>query len=96
MNKLSPVGQRYSFVSALAYRPDDSLFAGGLFETAGDVSSSNIARWEPVPPGAVRLVSLDAAAGDYLSLSFWSVVCLLGLVLVSSLTLARRRSSPHR
>ena len=34
-------------VYALAVGPDGSLYAGGEFDTAGDVSANNIARWDP-------------------------------------------------
>ena len=40
--------QPYSYVSALAFGPDGSLYAGGRFTTAGGVAANGIARWDGV------------------------------------------------
>jgi trimeric autotransporter adhesin len=40
--------QPYSYVSALAFGPDGSLYAGGRFTTAGEVAANGIARWDGV------------------------------------------------
>ncbi len=39
-------GVGYSSVSALAFGPDGSLYAGGYFATAGGVAGKHIARWD--------------------------------------------------
>jgi ubiquitin-protein ligase len=43
----SGMGGNYPYVSALAFGPDGSLYAGGKFTTAGGVAANYIARWEP-------------------------------------------------
>ena len=50
-------------VNALAVEPDGSLYAGGLFTTAGDVPANHIARWDPATSSWHPLGS--GMAGDY-------------------------------
>ena len=49
-------------ISALAFVPDGSLYAGGHFTWAGGMPSYCIARWGKVTPTAVALASFEAFA----------------------------------
>ena len=62
-------GDPYSRVDALTVTPAGALYAGGDFETAGDASAQNVARWtgtrwEPLGAGVNREVLALALATD--------------------------------
>lgn len=47
-------------INSLAYGPDGSLYAGGYFQSAGGVSTPNIARLSNAPPSAPNAIAVPA------------------------------------
>ena len=77
-------------VGALLAAPDGSIYAGGIFTTAGGLPSHRIARWNTAPPTAVTLISLDtAASGDALAPG-WLAAALAAIALAIGAAFARR------
>ena len=78
-------------VGALLAAPDGAIYAGGIFTTAGGLSSHRIARWNTAPPTAVTLISLDtAASGDALAPG-WLAAALAAIALAIGAAFARRK-----